>query len=307
VCYRQRFGLRLTHRRCSVIFSRGSGRPGLWDRFGLLRNRTFHAFWPAEQVLAEMRAFDPQVIRGYPSALSSLADQLSEEDKRRIRPRFITTDSENLTAMARERIEQGFQAPVFDVYDCFECNVIAYQCPRGGQYHVLDTSIVAEVLNGDQPALPGERGEIAITSLHTWAAPLIRYMPGDLVQQGASHCSCGAPNSCLAQVYGRTQDRFILADQRKNIHPGLFALWLYPICPVLRRYQIVQEAIDRFVVKLQPSPGVQLPAEKVEAMRQKMARDLGEGVTLRVDLVDDIPSEPNGKFRPYRCEVEVRR
>jgi hypothetical protein len=25
---------------------------------------------------------------------------------------------------------------------------------------------------------------------------------------------------------------------------------------------------------------------------------------LRIDLVDDIPSEPNGKFRPYRCEVK---
>ena len=297
-----RLGLRAWDRRCAVAFSEGTGRPGLRERLDIFRNRTFHTYWPAERLRAELRDFRPHVIRGYPSALSTLAQSLTDDDRRRIRPRFITTDSENLTALSRAHIEQGFRAPVFDIYDCFECNAIAYQCPRGGQYHVMDTSIVAEVLKGDRPALPGECGEIAITSLHSWAAPLIRYMPGDIVEQGASRCPCGAPNSCLAQIYGRTQDRFRLSGEL-NINPNVFAGWLYPICPFLRRYQIIQEAIDRIVVKLQPSPGVELPPERVEAMRQGMARDLGEGVMLRVDLVDDIPSEPNGKFRTYRCEV----
>ncbi len=87
--------------------------------------------------------------------LASIATQLTDEDRLHIRPRFITTDSEILTDLARTQIEKGFRAPVFDIYDCFECNVIASQCSRGEAYHVMDTSVVVEVLSEDQPVAPG--------------------------------------------------------------------------------------------------------------------------------------------------------
>jgi hypothetical protein len=70
--------------------------------------------------------------------------------------------------------------------------------------------------------------------------------------------------------------------------------------PVLRQYQIAQEAIDRVVVKLQGVPGAEISPEKLETMRKGMLRILGEGVTVLINVVDDIPCEPNGKFRPYR-------
>jgi hypothetical protein len=70
--------------------------------------------------------------------------------------------------------------------------------------------------------------------------------------------------------------------------------------PVLRLYQISQEAVDCVVVKLQPVPGVEIPVEKLEIVRKGMLRILGDGVTVLMNVVDNIPSEPNGKFRPYR-------
>jgi phenylacetate-CoA ligase len=298
------FGLRLRDRRASVVFCRAAAGTTWYKRLGMLRNQRIHVNLPWDQVLLKLRGCMPDVIRGYPSGLSALVDKLTDEDRNHIRPRFVTTDSENLTTLARTRIEKAFRAPVFDIYDCYECNVIAYQCPRGGQYHVMDSSVIVEVLNSGRRALPGESGEVALTSLHTWAAPLIRYMPGDLVEQGAANCSCGAPNSCLAKIHGRAQERFVLPDGRA-IHPNLLATWLYPLCPRLRRYQIVQEALDQVVVRLQPVGGVSLPVETLEAARRGMARDLGQGVILRVDVVDDIPSEPNGKFRPYRCDLDA--
>jgi hypothetical protein len=70
--------------------------------------------------------------------------------------------------------------------------------------------------------------------------------------------------------------------------------------PVLRLYQIAQEATDRIVVKLQPIPGAEIPTEKLETLRQAMLRHLGEGIIVVINVVDEIPCEPNGKFRPYR-------
>jgi phenylacetate-CoA ligase len=140
---------------------------------------------------------------------------------------------------------------------------------------------------------------VALTSLHAWAAPLIRYMPGDMVERGPSQCACGSPNSTLAKVYGRTHDLFLLPDGR-SVHPKYLAAPLRLIMPVLRLYQIAQEAIDRVVVKLQVVSGAEIRPETLETVRKGMSRHLGEGVTVLINVVDDIPCEPNGKFRPYR-------
>jgi phenylacetate-CoA ligase len=297
-----RLGLRMTDRRSFVLTVKGADRPGILEKFGLFRGKRTNALWPRERIVADFREWKPDVIRGYPSALSSLASELTDDDRTQIHPRFITTDSENLTPHMRLQIEQGFGVPVFDIYDCFECNVIAWQCPTRRQYHVADAAVIVEILQDGRPVSTGESGEVVITPLHSWAAPLIRYRIGDLVERGLDRCPCGAPNSCIAQVQGRLQDRFALADGR-HIHPQLFATLIYPLLPNLRRYQIVQEQIDRIVVRLQPVPTAPPSPAQVEKMKQSMTRDLGSAIRLDVELVENIPSEPSGKFRTFRCLV----
>jgi phenylacetate-CoA ligase len=302
-----RMGLRVTDRRSFVIASNGSDRPGILEAFGLFRGKHTNALWPRERIVAGLREWKPDVIRGYPSVLSSVASQLSDDDRRQIQPRFITTDSENLTPHMRLQIEQGFGVPVFDIYDCFECNVIAWQCPTGRQFHAMDAAVIVEILHEvGRPVAHGESGEAVLTPLHSWAAPLIRYRIGDLVERGLDQCSCGAPSSCLERVQGRLHDRFVLADGR-CIHPQIFATAIYPHLANLRRYQFVQEDIDRIVLKLQPVPTAPLIPDQVEQIKQSMRRDLGDAIQLEVELAENIPAEPNGKFRTFRCLVPSER
>ncbi len=273
------------------------------DKF-FFPSQLMYAFQTPEQMRANLCQFKPKVIRSFPSVLASFAEHITDEDRLQLRPRFLTTDSENLTELAREQIERGFGAPVFDFYDTYECNVIAYQCPHGEGYHILDPSIALEVLDeAGRPVAPGESGEVALTSMHSWAAPLIRYMPGDVVERGPSQCACGAQNATLSKVFGRTHDRFPLPNGR-TLFPKYLASALRPVMPSLRLYQMVQEAEDRVVVKLQPVPGAELPPEKLEAVRAKMTSHLGDGVTVLISIVDEIPCEPNGKFRPYKSYVK---
>jgi len=296
-------GLRWSDRRCTILASGASGAKSRLERLGILRSLSLSIYAPWEENLARLRAFRPDVIRGYGSLLAVMANRMTDEDRRTIRPRFITTDSEALTELARMQIEAGFQAPVFDIYDCFECNVIAYQCRQSEMYHTMDASLVVEVLDeAGRPVGAGECGEVAFTSLHGWAAPLIRYMPGDVVDRGPDVCACGSAHSVVAKVHGRVQDRFHLPDGRV-FNVKLLTSFIYPLCPLLRLYQLVQEARDLVVVRLQPIPGVSIREDKLEELRRGLLSALGEGVTLMVQVVDEIASEPNGKFRPYRSHI----
>jgi phenylacetate-CoA ligase len=292
-------GLRATDRRSFVVTVKSSDQPGIFERCGLFRGRRTNAAWPQERIVAHLREWKPHVIRGYPSVLSSLAAQLTDDDRTEIHPRFIATDSEDLTPHMRQQIEQGFGVPVFDFYDCWEANLLAFQCSTGRQYHVMDAAAIVEVLHDGRPAAPGENGDVVITPLHSWAAPLIRYRIGDLVERGPDQCPCGAANSCIAQVQGRVQDQLTVADGR-HLHPQRVATWIYPLLPLLRRYQVVQEELDRIVVRLQPVSTGPLDPEQIETMKQNMMRDLGDSFLVDIELVENIPSEPSGKFRTFR-------
>ena len=85
------YGLRVKDSRAALIFSNGTHRTSLLKRLGILRNQTIHAHLPWEQMRAELRKIQPDVIRGYPSLLSSLTDELTDEDRKRIRPRIKTS------------------------------------------------------------------------------------------------------------------------------------------------------------------------------------------------------------------------
>jgi hypothetical protein len=67
--------------------------------------------------------------------------------------------------------------------------------------------------------------------------------------------------------------------------------------PWLRRYQIVQDRADRVLVKIVPltHPG----AEAVAAVARRLATALQGQLAVEVELVEDIPLEPSGKYRPY--------
>jgi phenylacetate-CoA ligase len=284
-----RLGMRATDRRAAVVTRRLDHTPA-YMRSGLLRYEEIHCLWPPERIIAALRNIQPHVLRGFPSTLAWLAGCLTDRDRERIHPRFITTDSEMLTEDMREQISQGFRAPVIDFYDSHEFNMIAWQRPSTGIYQLSEASVISEVLRGGRPAEPGDEGEFVGTSLHSWAMPFLRFRLGDLVTRGAG--------STLSRVQGRLVDRFLLPDGA-SIHPYVLVNPLVNQAPWIRQFQLIQEREDTILVKLVPLPGQPPGREAVAAIEKVLAARLGAGVRLETRIVDRIPPEPNGKFRPY--------
>lgn len=259
---------------------------------------------PIDQVVNEVVESNPEVIAGYASVLNRLARELGE-GQTRVRPRMLVSVAEQLAPTMRARIERVFGAPVRDTYAAYELGMIASECPRGRTYHVCDDNVIVEVLknrNGTLAIEPGDSGELIGTSLHFAAMPIIRYRLGDIVTRGPVRCACGSPFTTLTAIQGRMNDFFPLPGGRL-LHPYLIgtAVWK-PSLEWMHQYQVIQEKPDRVLMRIVP---LRRPNdEQLTELRRVIADVLGPPVQLRFEIVDNIPEEPNGKFRIYRSLVE---
>jgi phenylacetate-CoA ligase len=207
-----------------------------------------------------------------------------------------------LTPLLRRTIEDGFGVPVFDMYGCHEINLVAWECPGGGGLHTCDDAAVVEVLCGPRRAGEGERGEVVVTGLHSYAMPFIRYRLGDIAVRGDDACRCGRPLGTIRAIEGRTFEHFQLPDGRV-IHPHRIGRLLLDF-PAVSRYQITQERPDLVVVRVVPGWGKDLdPA----ALDRPIRALLGPDVHLQVLTVRDIPPERTGKVQIYRSLASVVR
>jgi phenylacetate-CoA ligase len=291
-------GFRPTHLRAVVGWfpqEHRSDRHSLM-KLGLFRTEEVHCLLPAEEMLSQLRRIQPDFLGGYAGTLWWLAGLPRDSDRARIRPRLITTGAETLTSQMRRQISEGFRAPVVDYYGSHEFNLIASECPGTGQYHIAEPMLIAEILRDGRPVQPGETGEPVGTALHSYAMPFIRYRLGDLVTRGEPQCPCEAPFATIARIEGRAMDRFPLPDGT-SVHPYAVVDPLMSQASWLRRYQIVQDRTDHLTVKL--APRTEPPPDALPALERLITAAFGGQVRVALRLVDEIPPEPNGKFRPY--------
>lgn len=283
-------------RRPPVRVGRPPRTPPFYSRLGILHREQVDCLLPAAQILSRIRALDPRVLGGYAGSIANLTGSMTEEDRVRIRPRLILIGAETLTPHMREQISRAFGVPVIERYGSWEFGTLACQCARGGRFHVAEHIVILEVLCDGRPAGPGEEGEVVATALHSYAMPFIRYRLDDLVTVGETPCPCGASGRTLGRILGRVMERFVLPGGER-IHPYAVLNPLLAAAPWLRRYQIVQDRIDHVLIKIIPltNPG----SEAVATAARRVAEAMNGRVTVDIVLVEEIPPEPNGKYRPY--------
>ncbi|MGH7233150.1 MAG: hypothetical protein ACREJU_17595, partial [Nitrospiraceae bacterium] len=301
-------GLRLTDKEASVRLVRPTNP---WHNqlplrilraLGLFRQMWVDCRRQSEDIIRALRQFRPDVLTGYPGALSYLAQIVGKDDRRVIRPRFIIVGGEVLTPTMRRWITDAFAAPLYDLYGSFEFNLIAWECQKTGELHTCDDSLIVEVLKDGRPAAMGERGEVVVTSLCSFAMPFIRYRLGDIVTKGVETCRCGQPFSTIRAVQGRMIDYFELPGGRA-IHP-------YEISAILRRdadswirqFQVTQERENRIILRAVPAGTPSL--EQLLLLEESVTALLGKDIEFRVILASDLHFESSGKFRVYRSLVK---
>jgi phenylacetate-CoA ligase len=244
----------------------------------------------------------PDVVRAYPSTLVAIAGEIARRGRRGTSARTVVAGGEVLSPAARRTIGEAFGATIVDCYGMSEFNLLAWECPAGGGFHVRDDNVVVEILGPDGKAVAvGETGEVVATSLHAWAMPFVRYRTGDLAMRGSGSCPCGAPWSTLSAIQGRAAECLLLPGGR-SVHPyRITGAIADDDADWIAQHQLVQHGEDRVVLSIatrrSPRPG------ELERLRSIGAREVGPGTTFEVNVVDGFALAPGAKFAPYVSSV----
>ena len=225
-------------------------------------------------------ALKPAVIYGFATNVAIIAGLLIKRGIQDIRPRILATSSDQLTAGFRRVIGEAFGVNPLDIYSCTETGTIGWQCEARQGFHLNSDWLIAEVLRGGEPAKLGDYGEVVVTSLFRYAMPLIRYSPGDLAQAGDTGCSCGLVFPTLDKLDGRSRNIVPLPNGR--VFVGFSEIMSY--FSEIVRYQIVQEALNTFTVKIVPGPGYS--SATATRLARELGEKLGEGIQVHVQTVD---------------------
>lgn len=252
---------------------------------------------PPERLLAEIDAFRPAVIMGFTSTLLQLAWLIEARGPQLHRPRAIVNSGELFDQASRRRVGAAFGAAVFDAYAMTEMGVVAWECPAHQGLHVAEDTLIAEL----EPEPGTGSAKLVLTNLELKAMPFIRYATGDLVAVGGSDaCTCGRHLMRLSQIEGRLVDS-VLRPDGGAVSPYRFTVRLQQL-PV-QRYQLVQEELTRFRLRLAPALADETVAARARAMVREVA---GAEADVEVDWVDDLDPPPSVKFRAVECRVGQR-
>ena len=265
----------------------------------LLRTHLLPAFEMSEtrldEFLVTIRRVRPRMLFGYPSSLALVARHAEKRkvamDDLGIRVAFVT--SERLYDEQRTIISRVFGCPVANGYGGRDAGFIAHECPQGGM-HIMVEDIIVEIVSPDGRVLPaGEAGEIVVTHLATGDFPFIRYRTGDVGVLDDRPCPCGRGLPLLREIQGRTTD-FVVARDGTVMH-GLALIYVVRDVPGVEQFKIVQESRELTRVFLVTGPNFAEGA--LETIRAGLVRRLGEGVTIAIERVQEIPREASGKYR----------
>ncbi len=244
-----------------------------------------------------VHALPARYVEGYPSAIHLVARAMLGADRPLPPGRIaaVFTSSESLLAFHRHTIEQAFGAPVRDRYGVSEKAVSMTECEHG-HLHVDMEFCIVEV-EGETDSGGAATGPLLVTGLAGDATPMFRYRIGDVGTRLAGPCTCGRRGDVFQDVDGRIEDYVMTPDGRLIGRLDHIFKQQYQVAEA----QILQETRDAVDILLVPRDGYTKTSTALvlEEARTRLGNEIG----IRIQIVDQIPREPNGKFRAVKSKV----
>lgn len=177
------------------------------------------------------------------------------------------------------------------------------ECTAHEGIHYWADFYILEILNPDtlEPVLPGETGEMVVTTLRKEAAPLIRYRTRDMTRLLPEPCSCGSLLPRHDHILGRSDDMFIF--RAVNIYPGQVDHVLSQISGVGSEYQVhlYRKEDGRDVMQIKVERTDEESADADARLAELVASEIREHILVRAHVeVLDYGSLPRTERKSKR-------
>jgi phenylacetate-CoA ligase len=129
--------------------------------------------------------------------------------------------------------------------------------------------------------------------------PLIRYAIGDMGVQSDELCVCGRTLPLMKVVEGRKDSLLVFPDGR-TITPRTFtiAMNMFKFYRHIDQFRLIQKRLDLFEVEIRVKddyPNASVVRDELLSHLQTTL-NVDESMTWRVNIVEDIPLDKNGKL-----------
>lgn len=259
---------------------------------------------PLADQVAELTAFRPDVILGYPSVLALLAEE-QRAGRLAIRPRAIATSSEVRTPAMTAAIERAWQVAPHDCLGLTELGITAVDCDRHAGLHLFEDLCIVEVVDeANRPVPAGTVGaKVLVTNLYNRAQPIIRFEVGDHIAIDPAPCACGKTLARIVSLEGRSDDMLVLPGRRGpvRIHPIHVRGPLAAEASVLQ-YQVVHRGAELDVACILARDAPPGTLDRVARTLTDALRARDAEVAIAVRAVTEMPRSGAGKLALVRSE-----
>lgn len=248
----------------------------------------------------------PKSIWGYTDGVYTLAKFINRYGLKLHPPAVVFGGGGTLFPHMVQAIEKAFQAPMINMYGSREMGDIACQCPEKEGLHVSSHTHVVEIVDRMGNAVMEKGGDIAVTSLHNYAMPFLRYRIGDRGKLTAKKCSCGRSFPLLETVLGRSMESFI-TKEGDIVSPIYMITMLSTILDtrLIRKFQLIQDGYTCVTIKVVLNSHVSREQSRLnlDQASSTLKSIMGHECTITYDFVDEIPTTQSGKYLYTVCNL----
>ncbi|MHC5083823.1 MAG: phenylacetate--CoA ligase family protein [Planctomycetota bacterium] len=271
----------------------------------LYNRRFFNSYQLGAQQLKELvklnNRFKPKAYWSYMESALELAKYLSESKAPFESPEIVISTIGPLTEEVKNTIEAGMGCKVYNQYGSREVGVIACQCKEQKGLHIFPWWNHVEIVTQDGKIVESGQGNVAVTTLHNYSMPLIRYEIGDVAVMGNSDCSCGRKTVVLDRVVGRTLGYFKKSDgSLVHSHFIVQALFFHDW---IRRFQVIQKELDEITIRIELNDPSSRNQSEIAEIESKTKSLMGQNCSVVFEFVDKIQRSPSGKFVYTECRI----
>ncbi len=251
----------------------------------------------------KLNRFKPILLDGYPSAIYILSRFINENSiVLNFTPKAIAVTAETLYDYQRLEIEKAFNCHVFNQYASSEGSPFITECTQGNLHLNLDSGVFEFINTNGEKAKSGDVAQLVVTSFTNLKTPLVRYNIEDtvLLCEEDKKCTCGCTMPIIEKLTGREDD--ILWTEEKGYVGRMDTA--YKGLEGIVKSQIIQENPQEITVNLIADKKFdnKMKSNFVHNLKTR----LGENISYTINIVEDIPLGPNGKFDAVKRNFKIK-